>query len=450
MAAAAAQLGRRLLVIHLVEKANAVRDGAVGFSYMGMLCFEHESRAARARALVVACALVSAACGAPGFARPLAQAPDLPGEQAKCRIAASQDNPLVTEWPAPEKANLEARMHEGSVVVAYSGCTLRMLPRCRATGTYQWRRTTTSTDVVEIRNADDLYAKMPLGAVTLEGELQRSGRLAVQTTVSGQFKLEGFDADKFPRSPDCLGATHVVGALTVGAFKLHSGGAASIKAHAGVGNYGGGASSSSEETLMREAGAPARCEEASETAPHAACASPVQMFLQPLPSNVVDRGPAGTMKVKFLPVRTGQAWDVVVGDRKLCTTPCEKWVDPAMPYSLKYDPGAFRKNELLDLPDLRAYTSMERIEIRPKPTDAGELIGGILLTTFGGIAAVTGTALTSVGCVKGGGLCAGGLITLTSGLLLLAPGIFLILDSKGTIKVSPMPAEAAPPFPLRD
>src|SRR6185295_15203925 len=104
-----------------------------------------------------------------------------------------------TEWPASEKANLEARLREGAVVVSYSGCTLRMLPRCRARGGYQWRRTTTSTDVVEIRNSDELFAKMPVGAVSLEGELQRSGRLAVQTTVSGQLQSSGFDANSIQR-----------------------------------------------------------------------------------------------------------------------------------------------------------------------------------------------------------------------------------------------------------
>src|SRR5258706_1358176 len=114
----------------------------------------------------------AASCGSPGFVAPLARAPETPGDQPRCRIAANQENPLVTEWPASEKANLEARLREGSVVVSYSRCALRMLPRCHARGGYHWRRTTTSTDVVEIRNSYELYANMPVGAVSLEGELQ--------------------------------------------------------------------------------------------------------------------------------------------------------------------------------------------------------------------------------------------------------------------------------------
>ena len=38
---------------------------------------------------------------------------------------------LVTEWPASEKANLEVRLREGAVAVAYSGCEMRLVPDCR-------------------------------------------------------------------------------------------------------------------------------------------------------------------------------------------------------------------------------------------------------------------------------------------------------------------------------
>jgi hypothetical protein len=397
--------------------------------------------------MVMAAAFATAGCAAPGFATaPMARAPELADvdNQPRCKLAANHENPLVTEWPAPEKANLEARLREGSVVVSYSGCSLKLLPRCHVKGAYEWRRTTTSTDTLEIRNADDLYAKLPLGAASLEGELQRSGRLAVQTTVVGQFKLAAFDPASFPRDPECGGATHVIGALTVGTFKLRSGGSASASGRGSVGGFGGGASSSSEETVMREAGAPAKCDQGSDTAPHPECSSPIQLFLQPLPATIVDRGPAGTVKTKFLPVSADQKWDVMVGDRPICTTPCVRWVDPAMPYTLKYDPGFFSKNEYVDIPDLRPFAPHERIEVRPTPTNKGEQVLGIVATTFGGLAVVTGTVLTAAGCGSGGGLCTGGLITLPAGLLLLAPGIWMIVDSKGYVRISPMPPSDKP------
>ncbi len=412
-----------------------------------MVAYRPRRRYGAPRAVAsIACAAIvsaSAACATPGgMAATLVRPPEMPGDQAKCHLAANQDNPLVTEWPASEKANLEARLGQGAVVVAYSGCSLRMLPRCRPSGSYRWRRTTIATDTVEIHNADELYAKLPIGAASLEGELQRSGRLAVQTSVSGQFQLDGFDPMSTPKGPDCEGATHVVGALSVGAFKLRSGGSANIGGSAsfvGVGSAHG--KSESEETIMREAGAPNRCEEATETSPHADCASPIQMFLQALPASIVDRGPVGTVKVKFLPVRAEQQWDVVVGDRTICKTPCEKWVDPAMPYTLKYDPGFFQKNELIEVPDLRGQTAGDRMMVRAEPRSDGEFVGGIMLTTFGGMALATGAALTPVGCASGdSAMCAAGLITLPIALAMLAPGIWMIIDSKGVVHITPMQA----------
>src|SRR4051794_4440298 len=108
---------------------------------------------------------VTGSVGCAGSMMPRASAPAAPRELAKCSVAASQTNPLVTEWPASEKANLEARLREGGMVVAYAGCSMRLLPQCHVKGNYAWQRTTAATDQMEIHNEDELYAKLPLGAV---------------------------------------------------------------------------------------------------------------------------------------------------------------------------------------------------------------------------------------------------------------------------------------------
>ncbi len=398
------------------------------------------SRRGVALAAVMVFGSGSAACGPPGFVgAQLVQVPQTPGPELRCQVAASHENPLVTEWPASDKANLEARLADGSVLVAYTGCALKILPSCRVRGSYRWRRTTTATDVVEINNADELYTKLPLGAVSLEGELQRTGRLAVQTTVSGQFQLTDFDPGTVPRAPECVGATHVLSALSVGAFKLKSGGSGHVGGKVTVAVVGsGGGTSQSDESLVREAGSPALCGDADESHPHPECASPIQMFLQALPATVADRGPAGALKVKFLPVRPDEKWEVTVGDRSICTTPCEKWVDPAMPYALRYDPGFWKRTERVEVPDLRTHATDERVEVRVRPTREAEQLGGITATAFGGLGVVTGTVLTAVGCGGGGGLCTGGLVTLPAGLLVLVPGIWMIVDAGAEVRISPM------------
>jgi hypothetical protein len=69
---------------------------------------------------------------------------------------------------------------------------------------------------------DDLYAKLPIGAAALEGELARSGRLAVRSTVAGQLIAKPIDATELTNT-GCHQATHYVSAISVGAFQLLSG-----------------------------------------------------------------------------------------------------------------------------------------------------------------------------------------------------------------------------------
>lgn len=380
----------------------------------------------------------------PTASRGLVETPQLSDGQARCKVSASSENPLVTEWPASEKANFEARLAEGGVVVGYSGCSMKVLRNCRVAGNYGWRRTTLSTDTVEIRDADELFAKLPLGAVSLEGELERTGRLAVQTTVSGQFELRDFNG-RVPKDGSCAGATHVIGALSVGAFKLLSGGSARASGSANVAAVGGGrASSMSSESTMREAGIFSSCERATGEAPEGQCSSPIQVFLRPLSRDVVDRGPEGTLKVRFLPVHPDETWEVQVGDKTLCKTPCDRWVDPAIPYTLKFDPGFLYRNRYVSLPDLTPYASMERVQIRHVPWKTGQLALGIVMASIGGTAAIAGTVLAAEGCSNGNSRCGAGLITLPIGLGLAAPGVWFIINSKGSVHVEPLPAGTPP------
>jgi hypothetical protein len=385
---------------------------------------------------VVGSALGLVGCAALGgggaVARPFVAIPEEQSGQVKCKVAAQHDNPLVTEWPASEKANLEGLIREGTVVVSYSGCTMRLLPQCRAGGRYLWRRTTVSSDNIEIRDADELYAKLPLGAASLEAELQRSGRLAVQTTVAGQMQLTEFDPNQFPTDMACLGATHVLSALSVGAFKLKSGGAADVRGNASVAGIGAARGQSErEESLMREAGSPEKCEQGTEAAADVACASPIQVFLRPLPRLLADRGLPGMMKVRFLPVRGDLGWNVGSGERVLCETPCEKWVDPAIPFNYR------KEKELVELPDLREHAAMERVQVEVQPTKLPLKVLGITGTSLFGMTAAAGTVFTSVGF--GGddpGFKTAGLVTLPIGLVGLAASIYAIVASGSHVDVN--------------
>jgi hypothetical protein len=211
-----------------------------------------------------------------------------PTPLAKCAVAASHEQPLVTEWPASYKARLEAMLREGAVAVEYSGCDLRIVDTCKIPGSYAWKKTTLSTDSTDIRDEDDLYAKLPLGAVTLSGQLKTSGSLHVQTTVSGQMQLVGTVGDA-TSGAECARATHLVTALSVGAFKLEAGGDVSAGGGAevhglnGLGVHGSGKESKS---VLRAAGDPSSCERSTRDEPSSECRSPIQIFLTPIRRSV--------------------------------------------------------------------------------------------------------------------------------------------------------------------
>ena len=196
-------------------------------------------------------------CGA--FAPPSdpssAKPPDFDpvGGQAKCRVSGSQKRPLIVEWSAADRAALEVLAQRGTVVVRYSGCEMEILPRCRAPGSYQYAPTTRKSEQVIIRDADELYANLPMGAVKLEGKLARSGQLNVVMNVVGQY---GWDQDGLSAAQlegECDKATHVVSGLTVGAFEFSAGGAAEAGGGVGVVGVGAGASTThSRDTISSD------------------------------------------------------------------------------------------------------------------------------------------------------------------------------------------------------
>lgn len=376
-------------------------------------------------------AALACACAGPRYAGPTL--PDLRGPEARCRAGAGRtSNPLVTEWPASDKANLESLLGGGAVAVEYTGCALRVLTQCRLGGRYAWLRTTPASDVVEIDDQDQLWAKLPLGAVSLESELERSGKLTVHTYVAGQMRLDGAGAADVPAQGECARATHVVGGLAVGAFALSGSGKVGGKAEASLARWGsGGGRVDRSAGLIRAAGDWQACAQGTWEAPHPNCRSPIQVFLWPIPGRGGEDGPVGTVKVDLVSANPSTRWDVYYDDEVICSTPCARWLDPSRPLLLRSRDGAFgRGAERLAVRDLEAHAGA--VQIAAHGTSHGKMATGITFTSLGGMAVVTGIALTAIGC--GGsdgssGLCTGGLVTLGAGAAVTGGAISLILDA---------------------
>ncbi len=410
------------------------------------------STVGRTVALVV---LFAAGCGASSI--PRATLPEVPSELARCRVAASAHSPLVTEWAATEKANLEARIREGGVAVAYSGCAMRIVSECKLGGSYVWQRTTPASDRLVISNADELYAKLPLGAASLEGELQRSGELVVQTTVSGQMRVSGVTANDVPVEGGCAAATHLVSGVAVGSFELSAGGKLSASGSASVSAVGeSGVETVSEKSLVRKAGDPDRCAESTWDYPAPDCNSPIQLFLTPLPGRAAAEGPPGTVRIDFVAEDADTSWDVRSGKDVLCTTPCVRWVDPGRPLAMR-ERGAgwftrLTRRNRVKVSRLDRQPTAGPLQVRADGGSMGKFVGGVTLTALGAELVLAGAIVSLMECSADDDHdhCGLGLSLLGFGVAATIPGVWLWRSSRPRARVrardarSPLYGEEGP------
>lgn len=376
-----------------------------------------------------------AACGR-HFEPPRARAPRLDDDSLRCREAARNASPIVTEWSAAEKASLQARMRAGALAVEFTGCTMRPIPGCVLRGSYRWQRTTLASDTIDVRSADELYAKLPLGAASLSGELAKSGRLAVQTTVGGQFVLEGSRAADVPDYGECAGATHLLTGLSSGAFKLRSGGSLRGGAGLGVGELAAGASSESSEQVLRESGNPESCKASTDEAPELDCSAPIQAFLEPLPRFAAERG-QGTSRATFSAADASRPWELRTQQEFVCKLPCTRWIKPGDAFQVRAEGGTLP--ETIEVEDLHRHAGAAELDVRAYPRDGGMLTSGIVTTALGGVGVFFGGFFALFGAMaERDGLVVAGGVTSAVGAVAVVPGIWMIVESGARTEITPV------------
>jgi hypothetical protein len=198
-------------------------------------------------------------------------------QQATCKVAKDPLNPLIVEWPATAKADLESTSQRGLVVVSYAGCTLKVLSSCDATGVYDLTSVTPARDKLTIANDTELYARLPLGVASLKGELKSGSQLELDYVAVGQRV-----AAKPPVSlaGNCQGATHFVRTITVGAYSLDAHAKGSASAGVDVANTAGGGLGRKEDTRkIRGSGDVEKCAADPKSAE---CGAVLQLGLAPL------------------------------------------------------------------------------------------------------------------------------------------------------------------------
>lgn len=247
------------------------------------------------RALLVTIPFVSllAACGA-GQVGEAVRPKEATGAQAMGESLGASDvcsakatnEPLVVDWKSSDRTDLELGMRDGVVVVAFDCKSLRIVKGCRVSGSYAYAGVSRKEDVVQLRNADDLAANLPLSAGKLGAEIKRGSALDLALVTVGRRSTtaSGFAIPDLVGT--CGGATHFVRAAYLGAFAMGTG--TSGKARAAAELFGAGVSggSSSERNTQVTDGDLAECKKSTADSPKPPeqCQSALRIELLPIPA----------------------------------------------------------------------------------------------------------------------------------------------------------------------
>jgi hypothetical protein len=203
----------------------------------------------------------------------------------KCEASKGQTRPLIVEWSAPDRAALEALAKRNQLVVHFEGCALEPLRQCRAPAQpYGYTPITPKDEVVSMKTTQELYANVPAHAIELEGKLAQMGELRAAMRIVGMYESPSTVPAIDQLEGDCEGATHVVTALTVGAFEFTAGKAEGASASAKLFGAGAGAEKSSEKQTLSRDGEVSACSSASgaDKGPPDRCGALLRLEVAPL------------------------------------------------------------------------------------------------------------------------------------------------------------------------
>ena len=237
-----------------------------------------------------------AACGGPGAvgnaARPEAPTGSEAFEEkpaAGCEGVGKYAEPLIVDWKSQERTDLELAMKKGVAVVSYDCKTIRMLKDCSLNGSYEYAGVSLKEDMVQLENADEVRANLPLSGIKLGGELERGSSIDVALVMVGKRGSTAGAVSKDTLKGTCEGATHVVRAAYVGAFAMARGSRGKVRAVAEVFGAGGEAKSESQKHTSNKDGDVTACKSSSPDSPKPPdqCQSALRLELTPISNQPV-------------------------------------------------------------------------------------------------------------------------------------------------------------------
>lgn len=167
--------------------------------------------------LVATCALI-ASCGgsAKGPGSPADAKESAAADRTRCGVLKGEETTRVEALPPAERAALLDASKRGRVAVERVGCTLRILPRCSADGTYAFTGSAPAEERISLTDEASLYREVPAGAASLKGKTP----LDLHATSIGAWQTSASAAKYGDLTGECEDATHVVTMIRVGAFAI--------------------------------------------------------------------------------------------------------------------------------------------------------------------------------------------------------------------------------------
>jgi TPR repeat protein len=205
--------------------------------------------------------------------------------EGTCHEAERYGEPLIVDWPADQRGDLEVAMREGVAVVAYSCKAVRLLKDCHLDGSYGFIGTTQREQVVKLENADEVQANLPTFGLAflskISADMQRGATVDIAMVVVGKKKSTWSSPAATDLKGTCDGATHIVRGASVGAFALDTGTKGQARVAAQIFNAGTSASSGSTKSVHNRDGDLGDCSKAYPDAdkPPPQCGAPVRLEL---------------------------------------------------------------------------------------------------------------------------------------------------------------------------
>jgi len=196
---------------------------------------------------------------------------------------ATQDPPVATcepdaarlliDWPAADRASLETLAKSGGVAVEVAGCKITVLSRCRAPGAFAFVGSEPKREIVRIGDQRDLSARVPIGAIGFSTKLASAGALEIELDVSGTYQATEPFVSRGDLDGDCASATHVISALTVGAFVMRSGSSEEVRGGVSALSVGVGVGVTENREVLAQDGQVAACAAPASTMAPVGCSA---------------------------------------------------------------------------------------------------------------------------------------------------------------------------------